>query len=159
MKWFFFQFFAFYLKKLHLGNASRFTIKVDGQSFTGHSSRNSHLETGGDTAQCQRLKIVEQQAMGYSSTTTTTTPRLQFSSVSHSLYEIHVFISSTRVYITYIRLPARESLRGVWHRRRSPHSSLQHITLPPTKNTFHPSLVKRIPICPGAKFQPCFLGT
>lgn len=28
---------------------------------------------------------------------------------------------------------------------------------PPTKATFHPPLVERIPICPGAKFQPCFV--
>lgn len=32
------------------------------------------------------------------------------------------------------------------------------MTLPPTKNTFHPPPVERIPICPAAKFQPCFLG-
>lgn len=36
---------------------------------------------------------------------------------------------------------------------------LQHTTLPPTVKTFLPPPVERIPICPGAKFQPCFLGT
>ena len=91
-------------------------------------------------------------------TTPTTTTTLLLSSVSLSLFERHVFISTTHVYITYTSLsPERVWGGGGWHRLRPPHSSLQHIRLPPTKNTFHPSLVKRIPICPRAKFQPCFL--
>lgn len=58
----------------------------------------------------------------------------------------------------YISQPVRvgESLAPAQMR---PPSSHQHIRLTPTKNAFHPPLVERIPICPGAKFQPCFLGT
>lgn len=46
-------------------------------------------------------------------------------------------------------------LQRIWHRlKHSPPSPIHNN--PPTKATFHPPLVERIPICPGAKFQPCF---
>lgn len=78
--------------------------------------------------------------------------------LSLSLLDIHVFISSPRVYITYTSLGYRD-LSRVWHRLKHPPTPPTTPSIhnnPPTKATFHPPLVERIPICPGAKFQPCF---
>lgn len=59
---------------------------------------------------------------------------------------------------SHLHLSPRESWEKSGTVSNTP-CSLQHITVPPTKNTFHPLLIERIPICPGAKFQPCFLET
>lgn len=79
-------------------------------------------------------------------------PQHQFSSLS--LLDIHVFIGSLHVYITYTYVSQlqrlEESLASTKILPPSIHNN------PPTKTTFHPPLVERIPICPGAKFQPCF---
>lgn len=64
-----------------------------------------------------------------------------------------MFSSAPRVFILHIRLSATETWGefGIdW--TPAPVSIHNH----PTKATLHPPLVERIPICPGAKFQPCF---
>lgn len=76
--------------------------------------------------------------------------------LSLSLLDIHVFISSS-MFTSHIRLSATET----WGEfgidpTTTPTPLLPIHNNPPTKATFHPPLVERIPICPGAKFQRCF---
>lgn len=121
-----------------------------------------NLKTCSETARHQSLNVAEQQRLRClppppPSGSRSARPQIRY------LCSSCVFSSARHMFTSHIHLSSAERwLEFGTDSEAAPPSpppppfNTQHSL--PHRNTFHPPLVKRIPICPGAKFQPCFLG-